>query len=640
MLKSKKQILFKDFKVQLQHKTDGKTRRTPWENPLRCCICFEKLKDPKLLRCFHTFCESCLEKFIGLRLEPCFNCPLCLSNIDLPETEVKGLPDNFYVQAYNAVKASKNPCELCELDNDVLSRCMECNANMCVRCRTTHQKAKTTRSHKIVMLSDYEKKVTARVSKKLLCKKHSNEELRFLCSSCDELVCQECSDGEHNDHTTTEVAEIYVERKARTSKLVETIRAYLPYVKNNIEQADKETDKLKIDVSKTKEIITEHAEQLKKEIDKICNNKLEEIDDVLKEYLESIELFRKDMERMYFSIKTLAEMSEQMLEIASDKHFMQINKNLEKRLESVPTEIPNCSLQSARTEFTPNDSRILDNSFGTNALSVVTVLQFSPADNKVPTFLCPGRPYTICPISTSEAWIVCDTPNAITLYSKDGTIRKVLSMPGEVNDVCYLPDGSLYVSELRGKTIWKVGTDNVAKTLTCLEEAVRGVTGKGDRLFVTRRVDSHQMVSMLQEDGSVIKDIIMDNGLPIFGHPDRLALTNDGLICVTDRGRDGAVIFVTVSGRVISVYKGDQELQERFEPWGLCVDHRGYVFVTDRFNNCVHLLDGEGSLLKHILNQDDGVRRPLGVAVDEQGHLWVGNEDGSVKVFNYLELLP
>ena len=40
----------------------------------KCAVCSDSFKDPKLLDCLHTFCESCLRKFVGANE---IFCPTC-----------------------------------------------------------------------------------------------------------------------------------------------------------------------------------------------------------------------------------------------------------------------------------------------------------------------------------------------------------------------------------------------------------------------------------------------------------------------------------------------------------------------------------------------------------------------------------
>ncbi|XP_060083259.1 E3 ubiquitin-protein ligase TRIM33-like [Ylistrum balloti] len=610
-------------------------------------MCSGTLRNPKLLPCYHTFCSKCLQEYIKRKSttdEPwSFPCPLCLVPTDIPQDGVSGLKDNLYVLVYDAMHASKNPCQQCDTGAGAVVRCVDCDENMCLSCKNVHQKMKATKLHKLVLLAEHEKVLSESLLRQCTCPEHANEEMCFVCKPCNALLCMQCKES-HLDHKLEDVTMTAKVRKEELSRLADGVRSYLPYIKNNMKKADKESEKLRKDTDKTKQHIMDTAETLKKEIDASCARKIEGVDEILNQYLSSIERFRAEMERVYLSIKTLAVMSDQIFDLAPDSLLLQANHDISARLESVPTEIPACSLESAQTSFEPNSIPHAE-LLGETHLTVLPILKFTPGDKKVPTFYCPGRPYSICPVSDDEAWVIHDTSETIQLYSKHGAIRQFLKLPGEANDICCYPNGNLYVTELRGCAIWKIGIDNAVTTFTTIDDTVRGICYFCEKFYVTCKDSSRHRVSILTNDtGDVENEIIQDNGRPIFCHPDRLAVTSTGTVCVTDRGKDSAVIFVTPNGHVKSSYKGegsgeDEGRRERFEPWGLCVDQHDNIFISDRFNDKIHVLNESGVFQKYLLNEDDGIRRPLGVAVDNAGHIWVGNEDGSIRVFEYQELL-
>ena len=77
---------------------------TPTEEALRkiqdqvtCGICLEKCKQPKLLKCFHAFCEQCLQP---LERAGKFRCPKCRKTRSLPEGGVQGLEGAFISTYY------------------------------------------------------------------------------------------------------------------------------------------------------------------------------------------------------------------------------------------------------------------------------------------------------------------------------------------------------------------------------------------------------------------------------------------------------------------------------------------------------------------------------------------------------------
>ncbi|KAK7492581.1 hypothetical protein BaRGS_00016247, partial [Batillaria attramentaria] len=52
---------------------------------LECAICLEPYRRPKLLPCFHTFCQACLQSVAGT--SPSFPCPACRAPVIVPPGE-------------------------------------------------------------------------------------------------------------------------------------------------------------------------------------------------------------------------------------------------------------------------------------------------------------------------------------------------------------------------------------------------------------------------------------------------------------------------------------------------------------------------------------------------------------------------
>ena len=86
------------------------------EQQLLCSICLQLFKNPKILPCFHTFCEACLEPLVrehaasvrsrrmamrdarlGIRagISHSLECPNCRERHYLPKSGVAELPNNF-----------------------------------------------------------------------------------------------------------------------------------------------------------------------------------------------------------------------------------------------------------------------------------------------------------------------------------------------------------------------------------------------------------------------------------------------------------------------------------------------------------------------------------------------------------------
>lgn len=91
---------------------------------LVCAICLERLAMPRVLNCMHTFCTDCLHRIANNDSSQSITCPTCRMETPIPETGIKGMKINFFVnQMLELVKVKVNElqeirqaknCESCE----------------------------------------------------------------------------------------------------------------------------------------------------------------------------------------------------------------------------------------------------------------------------------------------------------------------------------------------------------------------------------------------------------------------------------------------------------------------------------------------------------------------------------------------
>ena len=75
------------------------------DQELKCSICHEMFKDPRMLPCQHTFCLECLENLSKLGNGKTMDCSLCKRTQDLPiQNGVKGFPENMLMKSLLDIK--------------------------------------------------------------------------------------------------------------------------------------------------------------------------------------------------------------------------------------------------------------------------------------------------------------------------------------------------------------------------------------------------------------------------------------------------------------------------------------------------------------------------------------------------------
>ncbi|KAL3890395.1 hypothetical protein ACJMK2_002677 [Sinanodonta woodiana] len=168
-----------------------------------CSICMDSFKNPKLIPCHHSFCFSCLEDYVSTHVcNGRFDCPICKTSVELPDSGVSGFPTNCYIDTH----ASDNfSCDICGPKIVAIRRCLECEENLCSSCCNVHEKSKASRHHKIRDLRTLDSETKGKIRQRVFCEQHPEDEIRFFCRECKVLICLLCKVDNHPNHTTANV---------------------------------------------------------------------------------------------------------------------------------------------------------------------------------------------------------------------------------------------------------------------------------------------------------------------------------------------------------------------------------------------------------------------------------------------------
>ncbi|XP_062599217.1 uncharacterized protein LOC134260684 [Saccostrea cucullata] len=152
------------------------------------------------------------------------------------------------------------------------------------------------------------------------------------------------------------------------------------------------------------------------------------------------------------------------------------------------------------------------------------------------------------------------------------------------------------------------------------------------------KLESHsrRLVRHITVTGDVIHEYGYqeDGQTRLFTCPARVTQNSNSDICVVNRTSltTGELVIVSVSGRMKSVYRG-QNMTKNFFPTDVVCDSLCNILVTDRASKNIHLLSPVGEFLKFLLSGRE-VNGPARLSL-YKSTLWVGYYDGLVKVFQY-----
>ena len=191
------------------------------QEQVTCGICLEPYKQPKLLKCFHVFCEQCLQTLVR-REGQSLPCPACRKVTQLPVGGVSELQGAFYIHylfdiqdALKKVSSSdQTMCNKCK-KREAVRFCRTCDF-VCERCVETHQEWEEFKTHEIIDLDTLTGDVTTLVpplKKTLFCSSHPSKKAKLFCETCDELICRDCTVRVHRDHQYDLVPESFAKQE-------------------------------------------------------------------------------------------------------------------------------------------------------------------------------------------------------------------------------------------------------------------------------------------------------------------------------------------------------------------------------------------------------------------------------------------
>ncbi|KAK6187156.1 hypothetical protein SNE40_005243 [Patella caerulea] len=268
---------------------------------LNCSICLNDFKKPKILDCFHSFCESCLSDYVNKFEENGeFMCPLCRRNIPIPTGGVKDLASNVYIEERQTVHQSESnpPCNICDKDIQSQFRCKDCEKFMCSSCKTTHDVFTRGLDHYIISL-DEDDTDDVKPVRHVICHNHQKK-FAVYCSDCSKVICSKCSKKEHERHT--------IINSVGTDQLVKAAKNSLNKLKNDIDRQIQRLcdcrDVVKTSSSELHESITTACKLVDQQVAAICET-VKSYGEKIKYDIKKSEVDEHNLDQMHEHLITL-----------------------------------------------------------------------------------------------------------------------------------------------------------------------------------------------------------------------------------------------------------------------------------------------------------------------------------------------
>ncbi|XP_071787520.1 E3 ubiquitin-protein ligase TRIM33-like [Asterias amurensis] len=604
------------------------------QSHLECGICFEQYNDPRVLDCLHSFCKICLQKYQSTNYKDAtmLICPVCLKKTQLHQKDVQALKTNFNITGLadqlKLVSLSEDNqwvCKLCKDKNEATHFCFDCPAIFCANCYKVHQK-----SHTVNTLKDISDGKIASKDRKPKrhpeCQTHEGEVMRFYCTTCDVMICRDCTVIDHRNpqHEYIDCNQASSTYKQSLAQLFTPLEETLKKLAKSQAIASTMKDNLNIAVKRTMADLKNRAHEIRAEVTAQESRIMDEIKTILKDRNKKLEEFEQavnvNLQQIQQSLQSAKDFSKSSL--APD--FLAVYSTISQDLKELRDQNqPKIDLTPSHLRFTPG---VCDISLGNLIMKKPRWELCLEYDKGIGA----ARDIDAC-IPGDEIAVADLGKSRVVIYDTEGHQKKTIKLPQRPMAVAAFKNqlvivdvtNSVKMYNRNGNTMFEFHTvphSEVGKTPVnlCSVAVIKDTIMVGDvgRSVITKHGSS---------DGSLI-DTVSVQTKPCF-----LAIDSKDRVVVSDDDRQVDIVGVD-GATLISIYPKIDSQQVK-SCRGVCCDSSAiYIAVGNGYKSSghIHQYDTQGRFLSCIVQ---GLYNPGGISLTSDGQQ-LAVADNSVKIYN------
>ncbi len=559
---------------------------------LQCAVCLTDYKDPKILQCFHVFCENCLGMVVqneegGRSLL----CPTCRQATPIPPSGVSGLQSAFHIHDLLEIQKSLKK----DQDSGGASNI-------------------TTPSKKVF----------------LYCPEHANKEPELYCQTCEKLICSKCvyRGGQHHSHDYEEISEAFKRYKEEVTPSLDSMKEIMKRINEALTELGTRRDEISNQSQTIEADIHNTIGRLRTILEIRETELIGQLHAMTQGKMEKLATQEDNLETFQAQLSSCLHFIEESLKINRKGEVLGMKKTVAKQVKELTAPFKADTLKpktraNMATSFS-EDVIGMCQKFGEVHVSVLDSSQRrasikgakikvkdeciraslpatikSPAEKLIQTIVDVERPSGVAVGKRGEV-IVTETKNkdCVSIFSSDGKKLRSFGTHGSDKGKFNAPrgvavdgEGNILVADSGNKRIQKF-------------------TSSGEFLKVTRDVQFSRPLGIAFNSSN--KKIYV----PDYSNH-RVQVLNSDLTYSSTIGRKGS---------------GNGEFDS---PWGISCDSTGKVYVADSKNHRIQVFTAEGRFMRSFgkCGENEGnLNRPAGIAIDTSGLIYYVSENGNCRI--------
>ena len=619
---------------------------------LECGICLDQYKDPKLLSCFHVFCERCLERLV-LQEEgqSILRCPNCRRATTLPPQGVSGLQSDFHAHHLfeiqdMLVKVKEPKCEKCKMKSTATGFCRDCSKLVCDKCTEIHQAWEDFTTHQIVPIQDVEADAANLIPPKkkvLYCPKHKEKKLKIYCETCNELICSNCTIRLHQGHHYDVISDTFHKHKQEIDDNLEPVKHHLATVNRVLHTFDARSREIQDQKVAVQEEIHMKIDQLHQVLEQRRTELIGQLDQLTQHKVKTLAAQRDQVELLHTQLTSCLEYMEGSLKTGTQAEILGMKAPLLKQINQTTA---NFNPDTLAPEEEANTFLVADNDLHHACEKFAEVAQSAHSTGNGLKSATVGEPVTVTVHHVDQQGKDTAKPalTAELVRSRDATraecqVRKV---GGSKYELQYQPatrgEHQLHI-RINGKNIkGSPYTVTVMPSPQSLGKPVRsignlqgpwGIATNGRGHIVVAERNGH-CVLVFTPEGQKIRSF-GSNGASHgqFKYPRGVVVDKDDNIIVVDYGNNRLQKFTSEGKFLTAVGTSGGGPLQFYNPTGASISNTSdKIYIADCHNNRIQILNMDFTFFSSFGTQGSGTGQfdnPTDTAFDTTGNLYVAD---------------